>query len=216
MEFLVVFLSFLILVLVVSLMQLQKKNKIQENEISRLRKKFSDELAYPQFIQEIIKHPDPFVELLRFSHLSQKNISSNDLSSLLNFFFEELANRGKLEMIGQYKAVVKFSDHPELWERWCAIFRSNAMFTRRTGPKIAKIYFNLKKNTLLEGTEVLWPEWDSYYDLMVLRETEGDIYFQREKQNTPLDPKQCIFKKENMHIGNSFHSITPSFSKLLS
>jgi predicted phage terminase large subunit-like protein len=97
-----------------------------------------------------------------------------------------------------YKAVVKFSDHPDLWERWCAIFRSNAMFTRRTGPKIAKIYFNLKKNTLLEGTEVLWPEWDSYYDLMVLRETEGDIYFQREKQNTPLDPKQCIFKEENM------------------
>jgi predicted phage terminase large subunit-like protein len=35
---------------------------------------------------------------------------------------------------------------------------------------------------------------------MVLRETEGDVYFQREKQNCPLDPKQCIFKKENMHF----------------
>ena len=45
---------------------------------------------------------------------------------------------------------------------------------------------------------MLWPEWDSYYDLMLLRETEGDIYFQREKQNRPLDPRQCIFKEENM------------------
>jgi predicted phage terminase large subunit-like protein len=51
---------------------------------------------------------------------------------------------------------------------------------------------------MLEGTKVLWPQCDSYYDLMVLRETEGDIYFQREKQNCPLDPRQCIFKKENL------------------
>jgi len=53
---------------------------------------------------------------------------------------------------------------------------------------------------MLRGTKVLWPEWESYHDLMVLRETEGDIYFQREKQNCPLDPRQCIFKKELMHF----------------
>jgi len=33
---------------------------------------------------------------------------------------------------------------------------------------------------------------------MVLRETEGVRSFQREKQNEPLDPQQCIFKQENM------------------
>jgi predicted phage terminase large subunit-like protein len=97
-----------------------------------------------------------------------------------------------------YKAVVSFSDLPEHWERWSAIFRSNEMFLRSTGPKAARKYFDAYKNQMLKGTEVLWPEWDSYYDLMVLRETEGDIYFQREKQNTPLDPRQCIFKKDNM------------------
>jgi predicted phage terminase large subunit-like protein len=97
-----------------------------------------------------------------------------------------------------YKAIIKFSDHPEMWEKWSAIFRSRGEFVHRTGPKAALKYFNLKEARMLEGTEVLWPEWDSYYDLMVLRETEGDIYFQREKQNCPLDPRQCIFKKDNM------------------
>jgi predicted phage terminase large subunit-like protein len=97
-----------------------------------------------------------------------------------------------------YKAVVSFSDHPEHWERWSAIFRSNEMFRGKTGKESAKRYFDFFENQMLDGIEVLWPEWDSYYDLMVLRETEGDIYFQREKQNTPLDPKQCIFKKDNM------------------
>lgn len=53
---------------------------------------------------------------------------------------------------------------------------------------------------MLKGTKVLWPERESYYHLMVLRETEGGIYFQREKQNCPLDPKQCIFKQEKMHF----------------
>ncbi len=62
----------------------------------------------------------------------------------------------------------------------------------------ARKYFRLYEEEMLKGTKVLWPQWESYYDLMVMRETEGDIYFQREKQNMPLDPKQCIFKKENI------------------
>lgn len=97
-----------------------------------------------------------------------------------------------------YKAVEKFSDNPQLWDRWSAIFRSREEYKGRTGADGAKLFFRIKKEEMLEGTKVLWPQWESYYDLMVMRETEGDIYFQREKQNCPLDPKQCIFKKENM------------------
>jgi len=99
-----------------------------------------------------------------------------------------------------YKAVEEFSDNPQLWERWSAIFRSREEFEGKTGSDAARIYFKIEKEGMLKGTKVLWPQWESYYDLMVMRETEGDIYFQREKQNCPLDPKQCIFKKENMHF----------------
>jgi predicted phage terminase large subunit-like protein len=99
-----------------------------------------------------------------------------------------------------YKAVEEFSDNPQLWERWSAIFRSRDEYKGKTGPVAARKYFRLRKEKMLRGTKVLWPEWENYYDLMVMRETEGDVYFQREKQNCPLDPKQCIFKKENMHF----------------
>jgi hypothetical protein len=99
-----------------------------------------------------------------------------------------------------YKAIEEFSDNQKLWERWSSIFRSRDEYREETGLAGAKKFFRFKKQTLLEGTKVLWPEWESYYDLMVMRETEGDLYFQREKQNCPLDPKQCIFKKENMHF----------------
>ena len=99
-----------------------------------------------------------------------------------------------------YKAVEQFSDNPQLWEKWSAIYRSREVFENKTGPKAAERYFNVNKVKLLKGTKVLWPQRESYYDLMVLRETQGEIYFQREKQNSPLDPKQCIFKKENMHF----------------
>ncbi len=97
-----------------------------------------------------------------------------------------------------YKAVEEFSDNPQLWEKWSAIFRSRGEYKGKTGVAGAKKYFRFKKERMLKGTKVLWPEWESYYDLMLLRETEGDIYFQREKQNCPLDPRQCIFKKDNM------------------
>lgn len=97
-----------------------------------------------------------------------------------------------------YRAIEAFSDNPKLWDRWSAIFRLREEFVGKTGPKAANRYFKIRKEKMLKGTKVLWPEWDSYYNLMVLRETEGEIYFQREKQNCPLDPKKCIFKKENM------------------
>ena len=97
-----------------------------------------------------------------------------------------------------YRAVEEFSNEPQLWERWSAIFRLREEFVKRTGPGAAKKYFRIKKVRMLRRTQVLWPEWESYYDLMVMRETEGDVFFQREKQNCPLDPRQCIFKKENM------------------
>jgi predicted phage terminase large subunit-like protein len=46
---------------------------------------------------------------------------------------------------------------------------------------------------MLEGTHVLWPDRESYHDLMVMREREGRFAFQAEKQNEPLDPAQCVF-----------------------
>ena len=97
----------------------------------------------------------------------------------------------------KYKAVEKFSDNPQLWEKWSSIFCRREEHEGNAGPEAAKLYFEANREKMLEGTEVLWPEWDSYYDLMVIRESEGTRSFQSEKQNEPIDPQQCIFKEED-------------------
>jgi predicted phage terminase large subunit-like protein len=97
----------------------------------------------------------------------------------------------------KYKAVEKFSDNPQLWEKWSSIFCSREEYEGNTGPEAAKLYFEANREKMLEGTEVLWPELDSYYELMVMRESEGTHSFQSEKQNEPIDPQQCIFKEED-------------------
>jgi predicted phage terminase large subunit-like protein len=44
--------------------------------------------------------------------------------------------------------------------------------------------------------EVLWPERESLYDLMVLRATIGATAFESEKQNNPVDPSLCEWPED--------------------
>ncbi len=96
----------------------------------------------------------------------------------------------------KYQAVESFGDHPHLWEQWSAIFRSDTDYDGATGSDAAKAFFKANRTKMLEGAQVLWPKWEPYYSLMVMRETEGRRSFQSEKQNDPIDPSQCIFRPE--------------------
>ncbi len=98
----------------------------------------------------------------------------------------------------KYRAVKQFSSHPQLWEKWVSIFRANDDYHGRSGPDAAKAYYEANHQQMLEGTDVLWPERESYYDLMVMRETEGLRSFRSEKQNEPIDPQLCIFSEETL------------------
>ena len=49
---------------------------------------------------------------------------------------------------------------------------------------------------MLAGTEVLWEEKLSYYDLMVMKVTEGEASFNSEEQNEPINPEDCVFNEE--------------------
>ena len=49
---------------------------------------------------------------------------------------------------------------------------------------------------MLEGTQVLWEEKNSYYALMVSRVTDGEAAFNSELQNEPINPDDCIFIQE--------------------
>lgn len=117
--------------------------------------------------------------------------------SLLARFVDPTAFPGWYKKV--YRSIVSWSPNPQLWEAWVRIFNNQQEFEGEYGPEAAKRYFEAHEKEMLEGTEVLWPESKSYYDLMVLREQEGHYSFDSEMQNEPIDPKNCCFNPEEIH-----------------
>lgn len=93
----------------------------------------------------------------------------------------------------KYKAVLSFSNADTLWTKWESIYTELDNENREVE---AKAYFEANKEEMLAGTEVLWEEKLSYYDLMVMRVTEGEAAFNSEEQNEPINPEDCIFQEE--------------------
>ncbi|MCH8851373.1 MAG: phage terminase large subunit [Planctomycetes bacterium] len=98
-----------------------------------------------------------------------------------------------------YAAIKRFSDEPQMWEKWTAFFRGDEESEVDCGPDAARAYYEANSQAMLADTEVLWPELEDYYALMVVREQEGQASFMAEKQNQPLDPAQCTFQEQNFH-----------------
>jgi predicted phage terminase large subunit-like protein len=96
----------------------------------------------------------------------------------------------------KYRAVVEFSDRPDLWDRWASILRGQDNYKDATGADAATAY--LTDNPAMNSGKVLWPEVYSYEHLMRIRLREGESAFQAELQNEPLDPQQCIFASAKM------------------
>jgi phage terminase large subunit-like protein len=86
-----------------------------------------------------------------------------------------------------FKSVIRFADRKDLWDIWALIYAGKEFYGGLTGPDTARRYFEDNKNEMLKGAEVLWPEHESYFDLMVLREQIGSYSFDSEKMNEPKD-----------------------------
>ncbi len=93
----------------------------------------------------------------------------------------------------KYKAVIQFSQADDLWQQWETIFTDLANDDRESE---ALAFFQAHKEAMLEGTQVLWEEKLSYYDLMVMRVSEGEASFNSEEQNEPINPDDCLFMEE--------------------
>lgn len=110
----------------------------------------------------------------------------------------------------KYSAVIKFSDAYELWEEWEKLITNMEDDDRLdTGKK----FFAEHKEAMLFNTEVLWEAKYSYYDLMVMKVTEGDSAFNTEMQNNPLDPDNQIFVREWFQYF-TIDEIKPQFKEL--
>lgn len=93
----------------------------------------------------------------------------------------------------KYKAVIGFAKNQSLWDMWETIY-TNLENDNREEEAIE--FFEENKEEMLEGTQVLWEEKLSYYDLMVMKVTEGEASFNSEEQNEPIDPSSCLFNEE--------------------
>lgn len=93
----------------------------------------------------------------------------------------------------KYQAVITESINEKLWDAWEAIYTN--LFDEKH-KEAAKEFYQANKEEMLEGTEVLWEEKFTYYDLMEMKVSEGAASFNSEMQNDPLDPENATFNPE--------------------
>lgn len=92
-----------------------------------------------------------------------------------------------------YRAVNSFAVRTDLWEQWEEIYTN--LFDEQHEEN-ARNFYEAHEEEMLEGTDVLWSEKLSYYDLMEIRVAEGEASFNSELQNDPIDPDSATFNPE--------------------
>lgn len=118
-------------------------------------------------------------------------------NSLLAQFTHLTQHPGWVKRI--YRAIINWAEDVILWEKWRNIFNFRQYFQEKTGPEAAEVFFKEHQEQMLKGTELLWPQKTSYYELMYQREEEGYISFDSEMQNEPVNPRDCIFNLAELH-----------------
>lgn len=109
----------------------------------------------------------------------------------------------------RYQGVISFAANTDLWDAWERIFTD---LTNDRRQEEALAFFEANRAEMLEGTQVLWEEKLSYYDLMVIRISEGEASFNSEIQNDPIDPESCTFQEEWFDYWDDTGKIPPDFS----
>lgn len=94
----------------------------------------------------------------------------------------------------KFQAIESWAINSDLWAQWKIIYNNRFNLRRKFE---AMRFFYQHKAEMLEGTKILWENWDTYYQLMEEMVTDGELAFYREKQNIPLNPSEQIFREEN-------------------
>ena len=93
----------------------------------------------------------------------------------------------------KYRAVISWATNQKLWDIWESIYIN--LFNENHEVD-AQAFFEEHREEMLEGTEVLWEDKLSYYDLIEMKVTEGEASFNSELQNDPVDPDNATFNEE--------------------
>ena len=91
-----------------------------------------------------------------------------------------------------YRAVLSWATRQDLWDKWTSIYSDISNDARA---KDAKEYFEQNKVEMMEGVNVLWPEKEPYYSLMIELIEQGRRSFFKEKQGEPMASSSRVFEK---------------------
>lgn len=94
----------------------------------------------------------------------------------------------------KFPAIVKWPHRMDKWEQWEQIYSDRQTHGDKAVQRAREFY--LANPDMNDGAEVLWPQWESLYDLMSLRARDGHVSFEREKQANPITPETCYFPPE--------------------
>lgn len=108
--------------------------------------------------------------------------------SLLHYVIEE---RKDFES-AQFAAVKSFAKRSDLWDEW----RKIRQVDEEGAAEKARQFYEENKEDMLDGVEILWPGYWTYYELISIREDRGTKSFNQEYQNNPTDEERQIFKPE--------------------
>lgn len=109
----------------------------------------------------------------------------------------------------KYRGVISFAENETLWDAWEKIYTD---LTNDRRQEDAREFYEANEAEMLQGTKVLWEEKLSYYDLMVIRISEGEASFNSEIQNDPIDPETCTFQEEWFDFWDEEGKMVPDFS----
>lgn len=112
----------------------------------------------------------------------------------------------------RYQAVISWAKREDLWQKWRAIY-SNLDDENRAASALE--YFRQNESDMMEGVQVLWPEKEPYYALMVELVEQGRRAFMKEKQGEPLASDSRVFEHFHWYRETEEGLILESNDKLI-
>ena len=90
----------------------------------------------------------------------------------------------------RWQAVISWPTDTKRWARCKQLW---ADLTDPDREETALSYYHRHREAMDAGVEVLWPEKEPIYELMVMLWTDGEASFYSEKQNIAVDPARQVF-----------------------
>lgn len=87
-----------------------------------------------------------------------------------------------------FASILRWPANMNLWAQWEDLYLNMESENRQ---RRAEDFYRAHEAELNEGAKVVWPENESLLALMKMRAEEGHIAFEREKQNSPMNPELC-------------------------